>query len=46
MSVTSQIPNETFKYNSTTLYKNNLPLNIDIDSICDDLYKNDINNAT
>ena len=43
MSVTSQIQNETFKYNSTTLYKNNLPLNIDIDSICDDLYKNGTN---
>ena len=43
MSVTSQIHNETFKYNSTTLYKNNLPLNIDIDSICEDLYKNGTN---
>ena len=43
MSGTSQIQNETFKYNSTTLYKNNLPLNIDIDSICDDLYKNGTN---
>ena len=43
MSITSQIHNETFKYNSTTLYKNNLPLNIDIDSICEDLYKNGTN---
>lgn len=43
MSVTSKVQNETFKYNSTTLYKNNLPLNIDIDSICEDLYKNGTN---
>lgn len=32
--------NDTFKYNSTILYKNNMPVNIDIDSICEDLYKN------
>ena len=29
---------DKFKYNSTTLYKNNLPINFDIDSICEDLY--------
>ena len=40
MSVTSQNQNDVFKYNTTTLYKNNLPLDIDIDSICDALYKN------
>ena len=30
---------DNFQYNSTCLYKNNVPINLDIDSICDDLYK-------
>lgn len=35
----SDISKENYIYNSTKIYKHNQPINIDIDSICEDLYK-------
>ena len=39
LSNTIQTPKENYIYNSTKIYKHNKPINIDIDSICEDLYK-------
>ena len=36
---TIQPPKENYIYNSTKIYKHNKPINIDVDSICEDLYK-------
>ena len=35
----SDISKENYIYNSTKIYKHNQQINIDIDSICEDLYK-------
>ena len=34
-----QVPKENYIYNSTKIYKHNQPINIDVDFICEDLYK-------